>query len=258
MDITAKTYSGRTWSRPGQLSTTKADSLSPDFLHLYATTEDNYSEYKAVSVVPAFPFNLTHTPKGAGSYQAGAGTYIWGGLRCWAWDAPEALTTGTLTIDGKDVAVIPEKSITWMDWQYGPGYAVEGWYSFVIALTNGVKITTMTTYPTPKYPSGSVATLGFPDGHHEVYALDRDFHPSDPWVSPDTNVTYYKSYQVNVPAKGISLNVSLAMEGGELYNPDTEGIIIADTFSYFAGTYEGLPITGWGNAERMSGDSPNV
>ncbi|KAF2801323.1 uncharacterized protein BDZ99DRAFT_240450 [Mytilinidion resinicola] len=258
MDITDKTYSGRTWSRPGQLSTTKADSLSPDFLHLYATTEDNYSQYKAVSVVPAFPFNLTHTPKGAGSYQGGAGTYIWGGLRCWAWDAPEALTTGTLTIDGAEVAVIPEKSITWMDWQYGPGYASEGWYSFVIALTNGVKITTMTTYPNSKYPTGSVATLGFPDGHHEVYALDRDFHPADPWVSKDTNVTYYKSYQVNVPAKGISLNVSLAMEGGELYNPDTEGIIIADTFSYFEGTYEGLPVTGWGNSERMSGNSPNV
>jgi hypothetical protein len=37
----------------------------------------------------------------------------------------------------------------------------------------------------------------------------------DPWVSADTNITYYKSYQVNIPAKRTSLNVRLVMEGGE-------------------------------------------
>jgi len=106
----------------------------------------------------------------------------------------------------------------------------------------------------------SVATVGYPDGHHEVYAVDRNFHPKDPWVSPQTNITYYKSYQVNIPEARISLNVEVAMEGGELFNPDdrTKGITIADTFSYYWGTFDGLPVQGWGNAERMAGSSPNV
>jgi hypothetical protein len=54
----------------------------------------------------------------------------------------------------------------------------------------------------------------------------------DPWVSADTNITYYKFYQVNIPAKRTSLNVRLVMEGGEpFYLP--KGIKIAETFSYF-------------------------
>jgi hypothetical protein len=260
MDITAKTYSGRNWFTHGYLSVEKADSLSPDRLHIYATTEDNFSEWKAVSVDPTYPFNLTHTPKGTNSYQGGTGSYIWGGGRVQAWDAPEALTTGTLTINNTEIAVVPSKSLTWMDWQYGPGYASEGWYSFLAVLTNGIKITTMTTFPTEKYAGVSLATLGFPDGHHETYSVEKDFHPRDPWVSPETGITYYRSYQVNIPAKGISLNVSVAMEGGELYNPDdrSKGIIVADTFSWYEGTYEGLPITGFGNAERMAGSSPDA
>jgi len=255
MDITAKRYSGRNWFTEGQLSSKSADSQSPNMLHIYATTEDNFSEFKAISVVPEYSFNLTHVPKGPNSYQGGAGTYIWGTARAYAFDAPEAWTTGTLTINGIETRVIPEKSMTWLDFQYGPGYASEGWYSFVILLANGVKITTMTLFSTPKYPTVSLATLGYPDGHHEVFTVDKEFHPADPWVSPSTNITYYKSYQINIPAKRTSLNVRLAMEGGELFDPDdlSKGIKIADTFSYFWGIFDGRPITGWGNSERMAG-----
>lgn len=257
MDITAKTYQGRKWITPGHSSYTTLDNNAKDLLHIYSTTPDMFSEVKSVSVYKNISFSLTHAPKGPNSYQAGAGTYIWGGTRCWAWDNPEAYTTGTLTIDGKQVKVVPEKSMTWMDFQYGPGYASEGWYSFLAVLSNGVKITTMTTYPTPKYPTGSVATIQYPDGHHEVYTVDKDFHPQDPWVSPETNVTYYQSYQVNIPAKCTSLNVRTAMKGGEMYYPDNmAGSKTADTFSYFYGTFDGQPVTGFGNAERMAG--PNV
>jgi hypothetical protein len=259
MDITTKTYSGRNWISDGQVSSTTLDSLSPEKLHIYTTTKDLFSEFKAISVDPTYPFNLTHTPRGPNSYQAGAGTYTWGIGRAFAWDNPEALTTGTLTINGTETKVIPEKSMTWMDFQYGPGYASQGWYSFVIVLSNGVKITTMTLLPTDLYPTVSVATIAYLDGHHEVYTVDKDFHAADPWVSAGTNITYYNSYQVNIPAKCTSLNVKLAMEGGELYDPDdqSKGIKIADTFSYFWGTFEGKPVTGWGNAERMAGAYPN-
>jgi len=258
MDITAKTYTGRNWFNDGQLSLQTIDSLSPDMLHIYTTTADLFSEFKATSVIPGYSFDLTHVPKGPNSYQAGAGTYLWGVGRAFAWDNPEAWTTGTLNIDGTDVAVVPEKSMTWMDFQYGPGFASEGWYSFVILLANGVKITTMTLLPTTKYPIGSVATIMYPTGHHEVYTVDKNFHPKDPWVSPNTNVTYYKSYQINIPEKSTYLHATVAMEGGELYYPDdlSRGIKIADTFSYFWGTFDGEPITGWGNSERMAGPNP--
>ena len=54
-------------------------------------------------------------------------------------------------------------------------------------------------------------------------------------MSADTNITYYKSYQANIPAKRTSLNVRLVMESSELFYPDDlpKGIKIAETFSYF-------------------------
>jgi len=258
MDITAKKYSGTKWLSTGHHSYDTIDSQSPEKLHIYTTTPDIFTEFKAISVDPTYTFDLTHRPKGPNSYQAGGGTYIWGGARCWAWDNPEAWTIGTVTINGTKTRVIPEKSMTWMDFQYGPGYASQGWYSFLVLLSNGVKITTMTTLPTPKYSTVSVATIMYLDGHHEIYTVDKDFHAADPWISPNTNITYYKSYQVNIPAKCTSLNVRLAMEGGELFYPDniTNGSKVADTFAYYWGTFEGRPISGWGNAERMAGPNP--
>ncbi|OCK85329.1 hypothetical protein K432DRAFT_287085 [Lepidopterella palustris CBS 459.81] len=254
MDITAKHYWGSDFFIPGQLSVTTIDSQSPELLHIRATTEDQFSQFSAVSVYPKCSFNLTHAPKGPNSYQAAAGTYWWGTGRAWAYDAPEAWTEGTLTINGGEVKVIPEQSMTWLDFQWGPGYADAGWYSFVVLLDNGVKITTMTTYSTPEYPMVSVATILFLDGHHEVYVVDTDFHPSDPWVSSATNITYYKSYTINIPGKRTCLHARLAMEGGELYLPSqpTRAGAIADTFSYFEGVFDGKPVTGWGNSERKA------
>ena len=149
MDITEKQNSGRNWHTNEQLSFDTVDNLSPDRLHIYSNTPDLFSEFKAISVIPGYSFNLTHFRKGTNSYQAGT--------------------------------------------------------------------------------------------------VDKDFHPKDPWGSPNTNVTYYQFYQLNIPARGISFDIRLAMEGGEPYYPGdiSEDIVIANTFSYFGGIFDSETVTGW-------------
>ncbi|OCK81369.1 hypothetical protein K432DRAFT_295638 [Lepidopterella palustris CBS 459.81] len=224
-------------------------------LHIWATTADQISSINSISTNPKIAFNLTFQPKGPFLYQAGGGDYTWGIGTAWAFDAPEAWLTGTLTIAGATVNVVPEQSMGWFDWQWGPGYAPAGWHAHVILLDNGVKIVIMITNPSTLYTQVAVSTMQFPDGHHEVYPIDTDIHPCGPWVSKDTNLTYYNEYHINIPEKRTSLAVKLRMEGGEatLLSDPTPANSINDAYATYEGIFDGVPVTGWGIAERRVG-----
>jgi predicted secreted hydrolase len=254
MDITKKTYYGETFHSPGQMSN-NATAGDSGLLRIWATTEDQFSEIKIVSKIPKASYDFTLTPRGPILYQAGGGVYNWGIGTASAFDIPETKLTGTLTVDGKKVNVVPEKSMGWFDWQWGPGYAPEGWHGNVILLDNGVKIVIMVTNPSTEYSQVSVATMLFPDGHHEIYPVDPDIHPSDPWVSQDSGLTYYNKYLLNIPGKMTVLKSRLWMEGGEAtYLPDPSKMnSINDAYATYTGIFDGKLVTGWGIQERRVG-----
>ncbi|KAF2811479.1 uncharacterized protein BDZ99DRAFT_497233 [Mytilinidion resinicola] len=254
MDITEKTYYGETFHTKGQMSN-NATAGDSGLLHIWATTADQISEIKAVSTIPKVPYDFTLTPKGPLLYQAGGGDYHWGLGTAWEFDAPETQLTGTLTIGNKKVNIVPEKSMAWFDWQWGPGFAPGGWHGGAILLDNGVKILPMITNPSDLYTQVSISTMVFPDGHHEVYPIDPDLHPRNPWVSNVSGLTYYNDYQINIPGKKTSLHSHLWMEGGEatvLADPSIANSI-NDAFAIFTGTFDGKPVTGWGIQERRVG-----
>jgi len=251
LDITRGNYFGASYLRPGQLSNTKFDGQT-DLLHVGAYSADQFSEIFAISSVPEAPFNLTYVPKGPNLYQAGSGAYIWGLGYAYAFDAPETYVTGTITVGGKIVNIVPEKSMTWFDMQWGPSYAPGGWHAFVVLLENGVKIQITVTNPAEKYNQNSLATFMFPDGHHEVYPVVNDVHPSNPFVSKISNITYYSNYRLDIPLKRASFDVTVPVPGGEtaLLTDPSPANTIADSFAYFTGTFDGVAVSGWGIAER--------
>ncbi|OCK74606.1 hypothetical protein K432DRAFT_409722 [Lepidopterella palustris CBS 459.81] len=247
MDITTKTYYGETFLTPGQISNTTLAAYDKS-VTIYTTGAD----IVATSLVPDCMFNLTYKLQGPNLYQGAAGNYIWAGGPAFAFDNPESYVTGNITVGGKVINVVPEKSVAWIDWQWGNTYAADGWTGFIFLLSNGVKIITMTTKPSPKYLPVSISTLVFPDGHHEVHALDTDFHPWDPWVDPYTNITYYNNYLVNIPSRGIFLHSHLPVEGGQttVRSDPTRLNSVADSYSTFEGVFDGVPVTGFGITER--------
>jgi len=216
-----------------------------------STAGDPLLQTWAVSTLPEVCFNLSFVPKGPNLYQGGSGAFLWGLDYAYAIDAPETTVKGSFTYRGKTVKVVPEQSMSWFDLQWGPGYASAGWHAFVILLTNGVKIQVTVTAYTHQYAQGSFATVMYPDGHQELWPVENNTHPANPWVNPHSKVTYYHDYQVNIPDKRTFLKVHLPVEAGETspVNNPTPANTIADTFARYSGVFDGVPITGWGIME---------
>ena len=249
-DITNNTHFGVSYYSPGQVSVTKFAGQS-SVLTFGSHAEDQFSETWAISNLTELPFNLSWVPKGPNFYQGGSGFFKWGTKPAYTIDCPETLDTGTFTTNGREVSIVPEESMGWFDYQWGPGYAVGGWEAYVIILDNGVKMQVTLTAPNPAYAQGSFATVMYPDGYHAVWPILNDTHPSNPWVSPQTNLTYWQDYVINIPTRKTSLVVHLPVRGGETAPLDdpSPANTIADSFAYFSGTFEGLSVRGWGIME---------
>lgn len=249
-DITNNTYFGVSYYDPGQVSITDFSGQS-SILTFGSHAEDQFSETWVISNLTELPFNLSWVPKGPLLYQGGSGAFKWGKQLAYAIDIPDTLVTGSFTSNGKEVNVVPEESMAWFDYQWGPGYASGGWQAFVILLDNGVRMQVTLTAPNPEYAQGSFATVMYPDGYHAVWPVSNDTLRKNSWVSPDTNFTYWQDYVINIPSKKTSLVVHLPVQGGEtapLENP-TASNTIADSFAYYSGTFEGFVVRGWGIME---------
>jgi len=249
VDITADTHFGISSYEDGQMSLTSFHSKT-SFLEVGSTASDQFSQNWAISTLPEAPFNLSFIPRGPNLYQGGSGEFIWGTDVAYCVDATETEVHGTITVGGKVVQVVPEKSMSWFDLQWGPGYASQGWHAFVILLDNGVKLQATVTHNTPLYKQGSFTTIGYPDGHQEVWAVDNSTYPTNPWVSPQSNITYYSNYILKIPGKGI-LYADLPVKGGETAPVvgSTPANTIADTFAWYRGELDGKLVKGWGIME---------
>jgi len=249
-DITAGTHFGTAVNEPGQLSTSIFEGKS-SVLQVGSTATDQFSQNFAIGNFSQVSFNLAYTAKGPNLYQGGSGSFVWGSGFAYAFDEPETLPTGQFKYAGKTVTVVPEESATWFDFQWGAGYAVGGWYDFVVLLENGIKLQVTVLHPYAAYKQASFANVLYPDGHMELWPVVNDTQPANSWVSPASNITYYHDYVVQIPAKNSVLYVHLPVEGGEtgpVVNPVAANTI-ADTFAWYNGTWEGLPVQGYGIME---------
>jgi hypothetical protein len=249
-DITTGYHFGTAINEVGQLSNTKFEGIS-SVLHVGSNAADQFSQNYAISALPESEFNLQWAPKGPNLYQGGLGYFEFGAVLAITFDAVEALPSGTMVVNGTDVTIVPEKSATWIDYQWGPGYAVGGWHDFVVLLDNGVRMQITVTKPDPAYKVASFTTMMYPDGHQEVWPVDNNTYPANPWVSSLSNITYYNDYIVKIPLKNTILYAHLPLESGETgpskgaNNANT----ICDTFAWFNGTFDGFPVRGYGIME---------
>ncbi|EXJ86722.1 hypothetical protein A1O3_03675 [Capronia epimyces CBS 606.96] len=249
-DLNTGYHFGTSVIEPGQLSTTKFEGKS-SVLHVGSTAADEFSQTYAVSTLPEFKFDLQWVPKGPILYQGGSGFFEFGADLAYTFDVVEALPSGTLVVNGTNVTVVPENSTTWLDYQWGPGYAIGGWHDWVILLENGVRMQVTVTAPNAAYKQASFTTMVYPDGHQELWPVKNDTQPRNPWVSSLSNITYYSDYVIDIPLKNTILYSHLPVKGGETgpSNGSTTANTIADTFTWINGTFDGLPIKGYGIME---------
>ncbi|EUC27471.1 hypothetical protein COCCADRAFT_31050 [Bipolaris zeicola 26-R-13] len=119
---------------------------------------------------------------------------------------------------------------------------------------NGWVIGGWRTQPVDDTPKvSSFATVLFPDGHHEVHAMDPNVHESDSWISADTNLTWYAKYQLTIPTIDLTLDVKLPHKAGEMAYLEEPGaaITLFEGYATVSGTLCKENVTGYGLVEQI-------
>ena len=153
--------------------------------------------------------------------------------------------SGTLTLDGKDIAVTGE---AWFDHQWGDFISVGGggWDWFAINLDDGTDLTlSLVRDADGSYPLiyGTVVDRDGTTRH-----LDRDaftVEVTDRWRSPATGADYPAGWTIAIPGEGelvIELQPTVAAQ--ELDTRATTGVIYWEGSQLVAGTRAGVPIGG--------------
>jgi predicted secreted hydrolase len=156
-------------------------------------------------------------------------------------------TTGVITPAGAPVAVT---GLSWMDHEFGTSALSEnavGWDWFSIQLEDG---TALMLYEIRAADGGVLpyveGTLLWPDGRQEKLSED-DFtlSPTGSWTSPTTGITYPAGWEIELPAREISLTVTPLVADQEL----DVSFVYWEGAVDVAGTVRGAPARGRGYVE---------
>ncbi|KAL7922728.1 hypothetical protein ACQKWADRAFT_326659 [Trichoderma austrokoningii] len=239
-------------------STVGQDRLKIQFgeqYELHSLTDDNVSAINVVAnfTESNFSLNTTFQPRGSLLFNSGSGSFFWGSDFNQGWASPAAYTTGTFTVNGSTHAVDPKRSTTWYDRQWGDTNPTQGWHWFPIQLDNGIRISTWVLPTDNGSTTKAFATALYPNGRQEVVSVSPDVKPSDPWVSPRTNRTWFGSFEVsfldgyNSVVKAIAPNVTTRHFGEASFGA---GFAFCDAFTLYSGTWKGERVSGWGLVEQ--------
>lgn len=136
-------------------------------------------------------------------------------------------TTGTLTIDGEELAV---SGFSWMDHEFGTSFLESeqvGWDWFSLQLHDGRELMLFQI----RRADGSIdphssGTLVEPDGRTtHLSQAEFTLTPSQPWRSPVSGASYPMTWKVTVPAHGLHFLVRAAFPGQELQTAASTGVI---------------------------------
>ncbi|HUD89389.1 MAG TPA: lipocalin family protein, partial [Xanthobacteraceae bacterium] len=159
---------------------------------------------------------------------------------------PKLKASGTVTIAGEEFAVT---GFTWMDHEYGYfGTAAKPvkWILQDAQLDNGWNLSNFSlTAPKAGEPMSSFATLQDPNGamHFALIAfLTPSGDPADQWPSPDTGLTYFTKYRIQIPFYGADLTVTSLVAGQEFPNGPGKGVY--EGVAIASGTFLGQPASG--------------
>ncbi|PVH70954.1 hypothetical protein DL98DRAFT_577626 [Cadophora sp. DSE1049] len=252
LDINDCYYYGTTLDAPNATFATDTFYYKADKFETYSTMPDLFSTQVVRSTVEGAEFNLISSPRGPNLYDAGNGGFFWGTDWTYEFAYPEQWVIGNLTYKGEVVDIIPEKSMSWFDRQYGLGVGFAGWNLWILLFENGIKTCIWHSEAVHDYPKQYFATFMFPDGHHEVYPVDSDIHPSVPFVSNQTGFTYYGRHEVTIPGINAYFDIQQPVLAGEMTQEDRPiaATTLYEGYSVVKGYIRGQRVEGWGVSER--------
>jgi predicted secreted hydrolase len=165
---------------------------------------------------------------------------------------PRMPTSGTLTIDGRAVAVT---GLSWMDHEFGTSFLEPeqiGWDWFSIQLEDGrslmiYRFRRADGAPDPR----SSGTLIQADGATVPITSRTGFQlePRRTWTSTESGAQYPVVWQVGVPSLNIDLEVSAAVDAQELRTAESAGVTYWEGAVTVTGEIAGSAVKGRGYLE---------
>ncbi|MGE3705464.1 MAG: lipocalin-like domain-containing protein, partial [Vicinamibacterales bacterium] len=169
---------------------------------------------------------------------------------------PRMPTTGTVTVDGRAVAVT---GASWMDHEFGTSFLEPqqiGWDWFAIQLQDGRNLMLYRFRRADgREDPRSSGTLLAPDGRQVSIDLARaTFTPTRHWTSPASGARYPVAWDIRLPDQDLAISVEAVLEAQELRTSGSTGVTYWEGAIDVAGTADGRPIAGRGYLE-MTGYS---
>ncbi len=165
--------------------------------------------------------------------------------------------TGTITLDGQDIAVTGE---AWFDHQWGDFISVGGggWDWFAVNLDDGTDLTlSLVRDADGSYPL-IYGTVVDPDG--TTRHLDRDaftVEVTDRWISPASGADYPAGWRIAIPAEGdLVIDLAPTVAAQELDTRATTGVVYWEGSQVVGGTRGGERIGGEAYVE-LTGYAPS-
>jgi predicted secreted hydrolase len=165
---------------------------------------------------------------------------------------PRMPTSGTLTIDGRAVAVT---GLSWMDHEFGTSFLEPeqiGWDWFSIQLEDGrsLMIYRFRRADGSLDPRSS-GTLVNANGTTVPITAQNSFRlePGRTWTSAESGAQYPVVWKVGVPGLNIDLEVSAAVDAQELRTADSAGVTYWEGAVTITGQIAGSAVKGRGYLE---------
>lgn len=153
-------------------------------------------------------------------------------------------TEGVIKINGKGIKV---KGKSWMDHQWADApYVKDKWNWFSLQLKNNVEIVCFEYFGARE--NTVLASICYPDGKSENFSQVIFTPQGEKWVSTKTSASYPLSWQIEIPAKKIKLQVEPLIKNQEM---------IFGTLNYWegplkvSGSFGGKKVTGQGFLELV-------
>jgi predicted secreted hydrolase len=165
---------------------------------------------------------------------------MWGDTNSYYYSQTHLSTAGTLEIGKEKFTIDTQKSLSWMDHQWGDfmiNPKINQWIWSSVQLENGMEINLDTIMdPKTKLPTSRLANVVMPDGSH-VYTRNITITPR---INPQHKHPLY--YTISIP--DLHLEMSLAS-----LVPDQDVNGISEGISSVEATINGLAVKGYAYAE---------
>jgi hypothetical protein len=165
------------------------------------TSADPLHAIRTYNSLEGIDFDLTFNLTSPVLLHAGLGTYWVGGGLGHEWSVPRAATQGWLKVRGEIVNIVPEKSSTWYDRQWGALSDGFQWLMLHFEESEWLDMSILCIWDWTDAVNGAKSfgtTRHSKTGHDSVIPVSVTESSINVWTSPDTGLVYPQEWVVNI------------------------------------------------------------